>query len=522
MADPFMLSDSFSRIDHVVVLMLENRSFDFVLGHLQLDDPRIDGVKTAAASIPADPYHASPAPITLQPAESPAMLYDPPHEFPDVQLQLFAPDVPVPVPDSFVPSSPPKMEGFVRSAAPAAQTASTPQKTVSPRTVMEYLTKDQAPVLSTLAKQYAVFNYWHSSIPGPTWPNRFFVHAASSGGLSNSPTTGAILEGFAFDRGTIYDLLEKAGHSWSIYYTDLPQVAGIQSLRRNLLDTKLDPFRDAQGVDNFREMEDFEADIKAGLLTDYTFIEPDYATGSNYAEGDSMHPLNDIREGEKLVARVYQTLRQSPYWESVMLVVVFDEHGGFYDHVVPPVAVPPGDKSAYATPGRAFHFERLGVRVPAIVVSAYTKAGQVIGSDPGEGTTVYDHSSIPATLAKRFQLKTLTDRDRAAHTLDVAVTLDDPRCSPEDAPMTLPAPAPLAAFRAPVALPAGIPPSTPLSEGQKSMLDLAQACHQEMSPSSEHPAVKAQRAAVQTHADAKRYLDLVATKIRERRKKKKK
>jgi phospholipase C len=520
MSDFVLPSDAFYQIDHFVVLMLENRSFDFVLGHLQLDDPRIDGIKNAS-SIPTDPYKADLQQITLQPAESPAMLYDPPHEFPDVQLQLFSPDCSFPAPDSFSPKVPARMQGFVKSAAASAQQASTPGKTVSPRSVMEYLTKEQVPVLSTLAREYAVFNYWHSSLPGPTWPNRFFVHASTSGGLSDSPGTEAILDGFAFSNGTIYGRLEEAGRTWSIYYTGFPQAVGIRSLRSKFLDSKIDPFRDAQNINNFREMENFEADVRSGHLTDYTFIEPDYATGSNYAEGDSMHPLNDIRKGEKLVGDIYRILRKSAYWENVMLIVVFDEHGGFYDHVVPPAGVPSGDDARYATPGRSFRFERLGVRVPAIAVSAYTDRGHVIGSHSSDGTTLFDHSSIPATLATRFQLKNLTDRERAAHTLEVAITRESPRCSAEQAPLTLPDPAPIEAFRAPVGLAPGVSPDGTLSEGQRSMVDLATACHKEISPPSEHEAIQMQRSAVRTHADAKTYLKQVEDKIRERRKKRK-
>lgn len=520
MPDAALPSDAFYRIDHFVVLMLENRSFDFVLGHLQLTNPQIDGIKNAS-EIPTDPYNSTLPAVPLQPAESPAMLYDPPHEYPDVQLQLFAPDCSFPVPDTFAPQGPAGMKGFVKSAAQAAKEASTPQKPAAPRTVMEYLTSEQVPVLSQLAQEFAVFNYWHSSIPGPTWPNRFFVHASTSGGLTDSPGTGSIAEGFHFSNGTIYDRLEEAGRTWSIYYTGLPQAVGIRSLRSKFLDAEIDPFRDAQNIDNFREWEDFEADVKSGHLTDYTFIEPNYSTGTNYREGDSMHPLNDIRKGEQLVADTYRVLRQSVYWESVMLIVVFDEHGGFYDHVVPPVGVPTGDDTRYATPNRAFRFERLGVRVPAIAVSAYTERGKVVGPSPRDETKIYDHSSIPATLATRFGFKSLTDREKAAHTLQDAITLDVPRCSPEQAPLTLPKPADDAAFRSPIALPAGVVPSPTLSEGQKSMLDLAAACQKEISPPSEHAQIDKSRSEVKTHEGAKSFIDQVEKQIRGRRKKRK-
>src|SRR6185312_4200208 len=214
---------------------------------------------------------------------------------------------------------------------------------------------------TTLAKEFALFNFWYSSLPGPTWPNRFFIHAATSGGLSDSPTTDQILSGFSFENGTIYDRLDKAGKSWCIYHDGLPQTAGISSLRGEYINPFTEKF---QGIDDFFE------DIQNGDLCDYNFIEPRYDTGNNYLDGNSMHPLNDIRKGEALVKRVYEALRNSKYWNDTMFIITFDEHGGFYDHQPPPPTVSTGDDSRYANPAYAFLFNHLGVRVPAIVVSA--------------------------------------------------------------------------------------------------------------------------------------------------------
>jgi phospholipase C len=118
-----------------------------------------------------------------------------------------------------------------------------------------------------------------------------------------------------------------------------------------------------------------------------------------------------------------------------MLIITFDEHGGFFDHVPPPAAVPTEDDSSYANPADNFKFDLYGIRVPAVVISAYTQKGTVIGTDPADPTTQFDHTSILATVEARFGLSALTARDQAANTLAVALNLDAPRT---DAPLTLP------------------------------------------------------------------------------------
>src|SRR5260221_5129000 len=139
------------------------------------------------------------------------MPFDPGHEYYDVQVQLYgplkdtAPDMP---PIANIASDPAPMTGFIASATQAVDFSG------DESLVMECFQPDQLPVLTTLANEFALFNFWYSSLPGPTWPNRFFVHAATSGGLTDSPSTAQILEGFSFEKGTIYDRLEKA--AWCI------------------------------------------------------------------------------------------------------------------------------------------------------------------------------------------------------------------------------------------------------------------------------------------------------------------
>jgi phospholipase C len=362
--------------------------------------------------------------VTVGKATGFVMPFDPPHEFCDVQKQLYGPD-PTETLCSNPPVNPAPMNGFLYCGIQAAKGANATSQGFR---VMECFQPTQISVISALAQEFALFNFWHSSLPGPTWPNRFFVHAATSGGLVDSPGEGQIIIGFSFKNETIYHSLADAGKDWRIYHDGLPQTAGIDSLRL----AYIDPF-----TRHFREMKYFAQDIKAGILPEYTFIEPNYDSGGNYVDGNSMHPLNDIRKGEQLVKQVYEALRNSDYWQDTMLIITFDEHGGFYDHVSPPSTVPTGDDDDYSNPEHKFAFDRLGVRVPTIVVSAYTQKGTVIGAEAGDPATVFDHSSILATVERRFGLPPLTNRDKAANTLETVLNLENPR---NDAPTALPDP----------------------------------------------------------------------------------
>jgi phospholipase C len=266
-------------------------------------------------------------------------------------------------------------------------------------------------------------------------------------------------------------------------------------------------------------MKFFEDDVADLALPEYTFIEPNYDTGNNYQGGNSMHPLNDIRRGELLIKQVYETLRKSQYWSETMLIITFDEHGGFYDHVAPASTVATGDDDQYANPAHPFAFDQLGIRVPALVISAYTEKGSVIGSEAGDSNTVFDHSSVLATVEKRFQIAPLTERDRVAQTLDVAVNLAAARDS--DAPMVLPDPAPDTAVAgiARLVQPRDAEESgeAPLSENQASLVSLALACDLAASPASDHYESRDRHLEIRKQKDAAEYVLGVESKIHSRR-----
>ena len=266
-------------------------------------------------------------------------------------------------------------------------------------------------------------------------------------------------------------------------------------------------------------MDDFFEDIKNSALPDYSFIEPQYDTGNNYLDGNSMHPLNDIRKGEDLVKHVYEALRNSEYWAETLFIITFDEHGGFYDHQPPPGTVPTGDDSRYANPNYSFAFDRLGVRVPAIVVSAYTAKGTLIGDAADNPATVFDHTSVLATVEKLYGLTPLTKRDAAANTLEVALNLSAPRLSPTEAPTALPNPAGDALAASPTD-PADIfaaDAQAPLSSNQKTMAALALACDLKISPSDHHAALISNHQKLVEQKDAADYIQKVEAKVASRR-----
>ena len=501
-------TDGFRGIKRFVVLMLENRSFDHLFGYLRSTNAKVMGL-TGGESNQKNPNSPSDPVIKVSRSTSFVMRFDPGHEFYDVQIQLYGPlkntDPNLP-PIANPPSQPAAMTGFIASATKAVD------YTGDENLIMECFQPDQLPVLMTLANEFALFNFWYSSLPGPTWPNRFFVHAATSSGLSDSPSTSQILAGFSFENGTIYDKLDKAGRTWCIYHDGLPQTAGISSLRGEYINPLTEKFQD---------IDDFFEDIQNGDLSDYNFIEPRYDTGNNYLDGNSMHPLNDIRKGEALVKRVYEALRNSKYWSDTMFIITFDEHGGFYDHQPPPATVSTGDDSRYANIAYAFLFNQLGVRVPAIVVSAYTARGTIIGDDAADLSTLFDHSSVLATVEKRFGMAALTKRDAAANTLEIALNLETPRLSPADALTGLPnisSDAAVAGATDPNVIFAANP-KAPLSTNQQTMAALALACEMRITDDPNyHPALISNYQKLVEQKDAADYIQKVENQITSRRK----
>lgn len=402
----FVLTEVTSPIRNVFVLMLENHSFDNIFGQ-----SGISGIAHATSAnyntANGTDYHvANSAPV--------AMVSDPGHEFQDVVAQLAGANASYP---SGGPYPAINNSGFAANYATSTTEGPAPPAGNVGDIMKGFNTATQLPVIYQLATEFAVCDHWFSSLPGPTWPNRFFVHGASSAGLDHSPTTAEMLlwdtvDGFSYPHGSIYDRLMSAGKTWRIYnddtnaYSDhpnqgsavgkVPQVAALKGI----------------SLSTVRSLTRFAADLQTDYAVEYTFIEPNYGNAMNgtYAGGSSQHPMDDVYGGEALIKAVYEAIRNSPVWNSSMLIITYDEHGGFYDSVLPGPAVTPNDGSSSTYTKFGFQFDRLGVRVPAVIVSPWVARGVV-------DTTVYDHTSILATLGKLFNFSSLTARDAAANDL---------------------------------------------------------------------------------------------------------
>jgi phospholipase C len=367
-------------IQHVVVLMLENRSFDCMLGKLYPKSAGFDGLSGAESNIlhKADgSQEAIPVWEDRQLTGQALCIPDPdPGElFTDIQTQIHGQ-----IPDSE------GMSGFVDSYVSQSLAAA-----AHPKAVMHYFTPEQVPVISELARAFGVSDRWHASAPCQTWPNRFFVHTGTANGyVNNAP------EHFPYRMATVFHRLASVSQSWRIYYHDIPQAAALAELWLDL--------------SHFSTFESFARDAAAGALPAYSFIEPRYFTDPRGgAMPNDQHPPHNIALGEALIAAVYNAVRGGPGWRQTLLVITYDEHGGCYDHVLPPRATPPDGKAP-----DGFAFDSFGVRVPAVIVSPYVKPGSVVRP---KGPTPFDHTSIIATLAKMFGFQHLTERDKAAPSL---------------------------------------------------------------------------------------------------------
>jgi phospholipase C len=412
-------------ITHLVVLMLENRSYDHLFGRLALSAPH-DGI--AADAWITDPLQAgdpaAPWKLPLQMNPPFQISPDPPHEYQNVVEQLCGPgrDIHDGIPSSFtLMGFPDSYYQYLVSYAAKKQLNWSPADLHARMgNIFSSFAPAQIPVLSALAAQYLVCDRWFSSLPGPTWPNRYFVHAASSGGLYSSPSNldaglASTVDGLSFPGNTISDALSGSHVPWRVYFGDLPQVLSMKGMNIAML---------ADG--RLKKLDGDQANLAADLQDPrypytYTFIEPAYDVSGGYAGGNSMHPEGDIRAGEQLVLRVYNALRNSPLWQTSMLVILFDEHGGFCDHAIPPAPAwvhpeevqpnltlntrpdPAGGGNPAALP---FDWSTLGLRVPALVISPWLA--------PGVCHTLFDHSSIPATIEALAGLGAMTARDQDA------------------------------------------------------------------------------------------------------------
>ncbi len=326
-------------VDHVVVLMMENNSFDRMLGCMAEVRPGLNGVDPAHPATNPDGDRVVAQTVT----RARNIERDPMHYLPNSLAQLDGGTN-----QGFVAD-------FVRN-----HPASTPEERAE---VMAYYPRGFLPALHMLAEQGVICDRWHSSLPGPTWMNRLFAHTGTSQGRTSEP--GALFSSglHLYTERTLYDELSEHGVDWRIYFGDVPQ---------SLVLT-----RQWAHLGRYRRFSHFADDVAAGRLPAYTFIEPTYFGPHQ----NDQHPPHDIMRGDALIADVYNALQASPeVFARTLLIVVYDEHGGFFDHVEPPATVAPDDLTS------EFAFDVLGFRVPAVLVSPVL--------DPGLKSEVLDHTSL--------------------------------------------------------------------------------------------------------------------------------
>jgi phospholipase C len=387
------------KIKHIVVLMMENRSFDHMLGFLKLEgmaevngltgneynlDP--DGDKIGITAFDAD------AQKVQRHGEALEKKLDPDHSVDGVRTQLGHGYGDFPN-GGFV-------KAFIESRDPKDKVGK--DLWMVP---MGYYTSKDLPVYDYLAHQYCVCDAWHSSIPGDTWPNRQYALAGQAGEKVNLrlgllrrlllKLTGLKLPGDPplYEVPAFTRHLEEA--QWRWYSHDPATLRCADGLYRKPGDLKKENFRYFErktlspvtktaeswifGHDSFLD------DVAKGQLRAVSWIDPNFID-LNILDPNSNddHPPTDIRAGQQLVLDTYEALANSPAWEQTLLVVVYDEHGGVYDHVTPP-AVPAGDNSG---------FDTLGVRVPALVIGPHVR--QHVSHE------LFDHTSLIKTILLRF------------------------------------------------------------------------------------------------------------------------
>lgn len=343
------MSEVLKQIDHIVVLMLENRSFDHMLGYLSLTGGRagVDGLNGAQSNT----FNGTAYPAQLR--STSVFTPDPHHEWNNVAVQLQN-----------------NNGGFIQDFA--TRDPNTPWR------IMDCQNAADVPIYDHLSKEFTICDRWFSSLPGATQPNRMYALAGHSNGKKNNLSSAQLLA-IGWKVRPIFEFL-PANVSWRAYSHDISTLRFIKGYRGIVPEIdKINKFFDR---------------VAEGTLPNVSWIDPsfDILQGIYPGPPNDDHPPHDVRNGQNLVRKVYNALVNGPreQFEKTLFVVVYDEHGGFYDHVSPQQWTPEDDRA---------EFKRYGVRVPAFIVSPWAKRGGCIGSADG---AIFDHTSVLNTILRRF------------------------------------------------------------------------------------------------------------------------
>ena len=335
-------------VDHIVFVMMENRSYDHFLGAMTLLEGRddLDGL-SAAMSNP----DASGTAVPVYPNETDCQDPDPHHGWNSSHEQF----------------NEGKNDGFIVDYGGPG--------------VMQYMTRDDLPITWALADEYAVCDQYFCSVMGPTWPNRFYGHCGTSDGMTGNDFP----PGGSYDLPHVWGKLREAGVSSQYYFSDLPFTI--------LMTEASDP-------DSLRYFEDFVRDAELGRLPSVSWVDPGFAFNDD-------HPPHHVAMGQEFLAAVYKALSNSPQWKKTLLVITYDEHGGFFDHVPPPTT-----DDDYAADG----FDQLGFRVPTLCIGPWVKQGGV--------STVFNHASWLRYICDTHGIEPWTKRIAAANSIAECLDLD--------------------------------------------------------------------------------------------------
>jgi phospholipase C len=348
------------RIDHVIVVMMENRSFDHWLGSRSLEEGRTEeNGLTAEMSNPT----ADGTPIAPFPSDDPC-LHDPPHSWSRSRRQF----------------NEGENDGFVRQYSESSGGDGSG--------IMAYQRRSDLPLTYALADAFTVCDNYHCSVMGGTWPNRLYAQLATCQGVTgNHFPTGAL----SFDAPSIWQALDDKGVEWNYFYSDVPFI-GLLS----------DHWREEQ----IGFVEEFFRRVDSGTLAPVTWIDPAFSFNDN-------HPPHHPAMGELFLGAIYEALAASSFWERCLIIITFDEHGGFFDHAPPP-RVP--DERAEDD------FDQLGFRVPTVLVGPWVKAGV--------DHTLYEHTSWMKMLCETYDIEPWNQR--LEHAPSLASALDTDRMERND------------------------------------------------------------------------------------------
>ncbi|KAL2862395.1 putative phosphatidylglycerol specific phospholipase [Aspergillus lucknowensis] len=404
-----------SPIKNIVILVQENLSFDTIAGGLTYN-PDIDGLVNRTFCNPANVSDPKSPKVCAKPLGKNVAADDPDHSIAGGNQQVYGTDHP----DLSIHS--PDMHGFVTEQIRAHGIEG---DLLRAGEVINYYTPDHVPVFNALAENFLLFDKWFAAVPGPTNPNRAYLTSGTSHGHGFNDRAFDVS---ALPQVSIFEQLSAANISW-INYSNTTGFAPDAMFYRWTVQS-------GHSRTSIKPIHQFYTDARTGNLPRFTWINPECCSYTSF------HPPSPINLGEGFVKSIYEALRASPQWNETLFILTFDEHGGFADHVPPPENVPPGDEIPYtevAGDGQptTFHFDRLGIRVPTLLISPWVGRG-VVEHSPARQAGEYTHTSILKYVAELWGLDILTPRVEWSPSFGDLIGLDGLR---GDTPVLLPEPA---------------------------------------------------------------------------------